>query len=50
MRLIAHAEDLRDADTKAADAVRDVLGSGLRFPLEVAKQVKELLADPGTTS
>jgi len=40
-------EDLRDADTKAADAVRDVLASGLRFPLEVAKQVKELLADPG---
>ena len=40
-------EDLRDADTRAADAVRDVLASGLRFPLEVAKQVKELLADPG---
>tara|TARA_Y100000385_G_scaffold46061_1_gene42675 strand:+ start:988 stop:2385 length:1398 start_codon:yes stop_codon:yes gene_type:complete len=43
-------EDLRDADTKAADAVRDVLASGLRFPLEVAKQVKELLADPGQLS
>ncbi len=40
-------EDLRDADTKAADAVRDVLAGSLRFPLGVAKQVKELLADPG---
>ncbi len=40
------AEDLRDADTIAADAVRDFLAGGLRFPLGVAKQVKELLADP----
>jgi diacylglycerol O-acyltransferase len=40
------AEDLRDADTIAADAVRDFLAGGLRFPLGVAQQVKELLADP----
>jgi diacylglycerol O-acyltransferase len=40
------AEDLRDADTIAADAVRDFLAGGLRFPLGIAKQVKDLLADP----
>jgi len=39
-------EDLRDADTVAADAVRDVLAGTMRIPLGVAKQVKELLADP----
>ena len=40
------AEDLRDADTIAADAVRDFLAGSLRFPLGVAKQMKDLLADP----
>lgn len=42
----AAGEDLRDADTKAADSVRDALAGGLRFPLGVANKVKELLADP----
>lgn len=42
----AASEDLRDADTRAADAVRDALAGSLRLPLGVAKQVKSLLADP----
>lgn len=40
------AEELCDTDTIAADAVRDFLAGSLRFPLGIAKQVKELLADP----
>lgn len=38
--------DQRDHDTKAADAVRDLLAGSLRLPIGIARQVKELLADP----
>jgi diacylglycerol O-acyltransferase len=44
--IAASTEDLRDNDTKAADAVRDILAGSLRLPLGILKQVKELLADP----
>jgi diacylglycerol O-acyltransferase / wax synthase len=33
-------------DPSAADALRDVLAGGLRLPIGVARQVRELLADP----
>src|SRR5690606_20929618 len=34
------------ADPSGADMIRDILASGLRIPLGVVKQVRELLADP----
>ena len=33
-------------DPSGGDMIRDILASGLRIPLGVAKQVRELLADP----
>lgn len=44
--IAASTEDLRNDDTKAADAVRDILAGSLRLPLGIVKQVKVLLADP----
>ena len=44
--IAAATEDHRDDDTKAADAVRDILAGSLRLPLGILKQVKELLSDP----
>lgn len=44
--IAAATEDLRDNDTKAADAVRDILAGSMRLPLGILKQVKELLSDP----
>jgi len=35
-----------DADHDAAEAVRDLIAGGLRIPLGIARQVKDLLADP----
>lgn len=44
--ITAATEDLRDDDTKAADAVRGVLAGSMRLPLGILKQVKDLLSDP----
>ena len=44
--IAAAAQDQRDDDTKAADAVREVLAASMRLPLGILKQVKELLSDP----
>jgi diacylglycerol O-acyltransferase len=44
--IAAATEDLRNDDTTAADAVRDVLAGSMRLPLGILKQVKELLSDP----
>lgn len=35
-----------DPDIAAADMVRDLMAGSMRFPVGVAKQVKELLSDP----
>ncbi len=40
------AEEARDDDQDAADAVRDLMAGSMRIPLGVLKQVRELLADP----
>ncbi|MEL6892804.1 MAG: wax ester/triacylglycerol synthase domain-containing protein [Actinomycetota bacterium] len=40
------AADECDDDQDAADAVRDLVAGSLRIPLGIARQVKDLLADP----
>lgn len=41
-----HDDDADPVGTDAADVIRDLLTGGLRIPLGVVKQVRELLADP----
>ncbi len=43
---IAATAENHGNDTKAADAVRDILAGSMRLPLGILKQVKELLSDP----
>lgn len=43
---IARIDEEHDDEDQAAEVVRDVLAASLRLPLGVARQVKDLLADP----